>query len=150
MKLSHTSQALLDDLVSMARTVDPALGEQVARLSPMGAGMVSLRLLELVTELSADLSRTLPAGRVEVRLSSPESPELVYIDAESPIAAPAGDDGGQARLTVRLPQALKEQVEQAADAAGQSLNAWVVSRLTEAMGRRGRSSGRRLTGFGKA
>lgn len=149
MKLSSTSQALLADLAAMAKTLDPALGEQLTRLLPLGSGVVSVRLLELVTELSVELSRTLPAGRIEVRMASADAPELVYVETEPP-AAPAGDDGEQARLTLRLPQGLKEQAERAAGAAGMSLNAWLVKEVADAVGRRSQRGGHRLTGYGRA
>ncbi len=149
MKLSNVTQGLLSDLLDVVRNVDPALGEQMARLLPLSAGVVSVRLLGLVTDLAADLSRVLPSGRVEVRLTSAEAPELVYVDQE-PAAAPAADDGGQARLTVRLPVGLKEQAERASEAAGMSLNAWIVNQVGEAVSRRPREAGRHLRGFGKA
>ena len=150
MKLSSVSQALLADLAAMAKSLDPALGEQLTRLLPLSSGVVSVRLLEVVTELSAELSQVLPAGRVEVHLASADTPELVYVETEPPPAAPAGDDGEQARITLRLPQGLKEQAERAADAAGMSLNAWLVKELADGVGRRSHRGGRRLTGYGRA
>lgn len=150
MKLSNTTQALLADLTAMTQATDPALGEQMARLLPVGVSLVSVRLLGLVTELSAELSRVLPAGRVEVHLVSPDVLELVYIEMEPATVTLGSEDGEPARLTVRLPQGLKDQAEQASEAAGLSLNAWVVTQLTDAVGRRTRHAGQRLTGFGKA
>ena len=149
MKLSSVTQSLLADLVEVVHAVDPAAGDQVARILPAGAPALSMRLLALVTELSAELSRTLPAGRVEVRLVSADAAELVYVEAE-PAAAPTSDDGETARLTVRLPQGLKERAERTAEAAGLSLNAWIVTQLSDALGRHGRRGGQHLTGFGKA
>ncbi len=150
MKLSNVTQDLLADLLDVVRSVDPALGEQMERLLPLSGGVVSVRLLGLVTDLSAELSRVLPSGRVEVRLSSADAPELVYVDQAPAASAPASEDGGQARLTVRLPLGLKEQAEQASEAAGMSLNAWVVNQVAEAVGRRPKDGGRRLRGFGRA
>ena len=73
-------------------------------------------------------------------------------------AAPAGD-GEQARITLRLPEQLKEAVERAAAAEGISTNAWLVRALWSATTRpqmpppppgRGGNSGRRITGFAQA
>ena len=150
MQLSNVTQELLEDLVSTARAIDPNLGEQMSRLVPVSASVVSVRLLDLVTALSAELSRVLPSGRVEVRLASADAPELVYIETEPATVVPASDDSEPARLTLRLPQGLKEQAERASEAAGVSLNAWVVTQLSEAVGRHARHAGRHLSGFGKA
>jgi len=144
------TQSILDDLAAAVRAVDPALGDQLSRMAPLGNGVVSVRLLSFVTELSAEISQGLPAGRVEVRLTSADMPELVYIESERGPAVAAGDEGEPTRLTLRLPQGIKEQAERAAGNAGVSLNTWVVTRLSEALGRHPRGGGHRLTGFGKA
>ncbi len=148
MKLSTVTQEILADLLGAVQSIDPASGDRLARVLPVAAGTVSVHLLGLVTDLSSELSGVLPAGRVEVRLVSAESPELVYVAAEPLPAAP--DDGEQARVTLRLPVALKERAERAAEDAGVSLNSWIVNQLTDGLRSRPRESGRRLRGFGKA
>jgi hypothetical protein len=115
---------------------------------------------------------------VEVRLRGREA-ELVVTEApvepdEPPTAtapaATAADGGEQARLTLRMPESLKERVEHSAAADGVSVNAWLVRVVAAAVnaaanagptgGRfpagptsppsdRGRS-GRRITGFAQA
>jgi siderophore synthetase component len=40
------------------------------------------------------------------------------------------DEGGTARLSLRLPERLKPRVEQAAEAAGLSVNAWLVRSIS--------------------
>jgi len=148
MKMSKVTQGLLQDLASAARDVDPAEAERVERVLRLAAGNLSVRLLGLATELADELSSVLPGGRLEVRLASADELEFVYAD-ESP-AQPPADDGEQARMTLRLPQSLKDRAEQAADDAGLSLNAWIVHELGEAVGRRPGRGGRRMKGFGRA
>ena len=48
----------------------------------------------------------------------------------------AGDDdeGGVARLNLRLPHALKQQVEEASNAEGLSLNAWLLRAAVASLG----------------
>ncbi len=144
------TQDLLDGLVATVQAIDSDLAERLSRLAPVTASVVSVRLLTLLTALSAELSKALPSGRVELRLASADSLELVFVERETQAVVPAGDEGELARLTLRLPQGLKDQAERASEAAGMSLNAWVVSQLSEAMGRRTRNFGRHLRGYGKA
>jgi hypothetical protein len=149
MKLSTVTQEILSDLQSAVRGIEPALGDRLAQVLPLASGTVSVRLLGLVTDLSAELSGVLPTGQVEVRLTSAETPELVYVAAEPAPIAPA-DDGEQARVTLRLPLGLKERAERAAEDAGLSLNSWIVNQLTDGLRSRPREAGHRLRGFGKA
>jgi hypothetical protein len=79
----------------------------------------------------------------------------------SPVAAapedpaPPVDGGDLARLTLRMPEALKTHVEQTAAAEGVSVNAWLVRAVTAAVQRPagpppGGRGGRRITGFAQA
>jgi hypothetical protein len=79
--------------------------------------------------------------------------------APNPPAPPAPPDSGDlARITLRLPEPLKAQVEQAAAAEGISVNAWLVRAIAGAVAgsgpvqpSHGRGSlGRRFTGFARA
>lgn len=51
----------------------------------------------------------------------------------TPPPPPAGESGDLARITLRLPEPLKEQVELAATAEGVSVNAWLVRAITAAL-----------------
>ena len=44
----------------------------------------------------------------------------------APPAAPEEEDGDLARITLRIPEAVKARAEEKAAAAGQSLNTWLV------------------------
>ena len=75
-----------------------------------------------------------------------------------PPPPPPPDSGDLARITLRLPEPLKAQVERAAAAEGISVNAWLVRAIANAVagggpvpptGGRG-SLGRRFTGFAQA
>ncbi|HEY7485448.1 MAG TPA: toxin-antitoxin system HicB family antitoxin [Streptosporangiaceae bacterium] len=45
----------------------------------------------------------------------------------------AGDDGGTARITLRLPEHLKPRIDEAAKRAGLSVNAWLVRVVSAAV-----------------
>ena len=67
------------------------------------------------------------------------------------------DTGDVARVTLRLPESLKEAVERAAAAEGISVNSWLVRAVAAAATpdnpnppRAGRAFGRRVTGFAQA
>jgi predicted HicB family RNase H-like nuclease len=69
-------------------------------------------------------------------------------------AAEPGEDSG-ARITLRLPESLKAQVEAAAARDGVSVNSWIISALARTIStegtRRGTGPGRRrLTGYGRS
>ena len=64
-----------------------------------------------------------------------------------------GDDGAAVRITLRLPEALKQRAEDAANRARQSLNSWLVdavreaTRSTERRSRSSRGAGQQLSGW---
>src|SRR4029450_14046356 len=72
------------------------------------------RLLETLGEAALEISAQLPEGHVEVRLAGPDA-QLVYVPAEpaEPEAVPA-EDGLAARITLRLYDSLKRELEAAA------------------------------------
>ena len=50
----------------------------------------------------------------------------------APPAVPEEDDGDLARITLRIPEAVKSRAEEKAAAAGQSLNTWMVGLVRSA------------------
>lgn len=142
-------EALADDqtranLERLTRAVEPAL---------------QLRLLDVLGEASLELSQQLPDGHAEVRVAARDA-SLVYVP-EDPAAstAPAEEDeGGTARLTLRMPESLKTKVEEAAAREGTSVNAWLVRTITRGVeGKRfeleigrNRRGGSRVTGWAQS
>ena len=115
-------------------------------------------LLDLLAEAADELTGQLPGASVEVRLRGRE-PELVaHVEQLSaPPPAPEPDDNA-ARLTLRLPEALKTRAEAAAAAEGLSTNSWLVRAVQAALEPQptfpflGNLGGgpRRLSGYGRA
>ena len=132
-----------------------------------------LVLLEALTAAAEEITAELAPGSVQVRLRG-RDPDFVVTPPPSAeggvesdplrtslasgvaVRASSSDDGGTARLNLRLPDSLKARIEEAAGAEGLSLNAWLVRAAAAALeaggpGERGRqrnaSGGERFTGW---
>ena len=137
------------DLGAAAAVGGADVAEAAARLTQALRGSAGLRLMETLGEAALEISRQLPDGHVEVRLAGPD-PELVYIPAqttEPPAVQP--EDGSTARITLRLPESLKRELEAAANREGVSLNTWLVRALSRSTAPPQRRVGNRLTGYAK-
>lgn len=164
MELSPYLENLQRDLTAAAA---PA-GEEVTRAASLLAGALDasarLSLMEALSDAAAEITTKLSNASVEVRLRGREADLVVTeVAAEAPAASPAPAaptaEGEQARITLRLPEQLKEAVERAAAAEGISTNAWLVRALWAATSRpttpppppgRGGNSSRRITGYAQA
>jgi hypothetical protein len=147
-------EGLQADLEGIAAVGDDAVAEAARRLTSAVGASAGLRLLDALTEAALEVSEQLPSGHVEIRLSG-QDPSFVYVEEEADEAPPAasGDVELVARISLRLPEALKAAVEAAAAREGVSVNTWLVRSLTRLVssgggGRRG--PGNRLTGFGRS
>jgi hypothetical protein len=110
-----------------------------------------MRLMETLGEAALEISDQLPEGHVEVRLAGPD-PQLVYVGPQpaEPAELPAAEDGLAARITLRLYDSLKRELEAAAAREGMSLNAWLVRALSRSVASPPpRSRGNRLSGYGR-
>jgi hypothetical protein len=139
MDLTLYLDGLRRDLVAAA---SPG-GADVARAADLLGGALEpsarLCLLEALSDAAAEITTKLAHGSVEVRLRGRET-QFVVTESEPPApvapptpAGPAGsqpaqdaESGDIARITLRLPEGLKDAVERAAAADGISANAWLV------------------------
>jgi hypothetical protein len=143
-------QALREDLARIAAVGDESTARAAELLAMALESSLSRRLLEVLGEAALELNTQLEDGRVEVRFAGSD-PEFVFVreEAEEPQASP--DEALTARITLRLPDALKQRVEEAANREGLSVNTWIVQALGRiAAGTPRRSSGRRLSGYGRS
>ncbi len=142
--------ALRREVAAAAATGDAATAAVADRLAASLEAAAHLWLLDVAGQAAVQLNGQLPAGHVEVRLAG-RDPDLVYVpDPEPEPAAAPGDDAYAARITLRLPESLKAQVEQWAAAEGVSVNTWLVRAIARGDQRPRRSPGRRLTGYGQS
>ena len=140
---------LLGDLGTFAALGEGPVAEAAERLAAALRGPAAVRLLDLLGEAAVEISAQLPAGHVEIRLAGQE-PSFVFVD-DDPGPGPAeaySEEGSSARITLRLPAALKESIERSAARDHVSANTWIVRELTRSTtAPPPRRSGRRLTGY---
>lgn len=97
-----------------------------------------LALMEAVSHAAAEITAEMTGGGVDVRLDGRELDFVVHVDAAPAAPAPpptapeAEAEGGAARISLRLPENLKNRAEEAAAGAGQSLNTWLVTVVRDA------------------
>jgi len=150
MQLQRFVDALKADLTAVAELGDEATADAATRLVVTLQASIGLRLLDALSEAALELTDKLPAGHVEVRLTG-QDPELVYVGEEPEAPVAGAEDGHTARITLRLPEALKTTVEAAAAREGVSVNTWIVRALSRVSSAAPAvQSGNRLTGFARS
>jgi hypothetical protein len=149
METAKFVEGLERDLSSVAALGGDAVADAAERLIQALRGSAGLRLLETLSEAALEISAQLPEGHVEVRLVGPD-PQLVYVPAE-PAEEPTvtAEDALTARITLRLPESLKRELEVAAGQVGVSLNAWLVRSLSRSTAPPPRRTSNRLTGYAR-
>ena len=145
MQMTHHIEAIRDDLAASA-----AIGGQpsIDAAQPLLRSVepsLRVRLLDVLSDAAAELSGALPSGHIEVRLEGRDAVLAYVADVEEPAPRPA-DDGATARLTLRMPESLKERVESAAAREGISTNSWLVRTISQGLERRPKF-GNRITGY---
>src|SRR5947208_16510810 len=107
MELRPFIAGLQTDLEGIAAVGDDAVAEAARRLTSAVGASAGLRLLDALTEAALEVSEQLPSGHVEIRLSG-QHPSFVYVEEEGEAPAPpAGEDSTGARISLRLPEAMK-------------------------------------------
>jgi hypothetical protein len=121
---------------------------------------VRLALMDTLSQAAAEISEHLPGIAIDVRLRGREPEfavsgaphEAAHHEAASPADEPFESDDGEAvaRITLRLPEALKTRAEALAASRGQSLNTWLVgaARAAAQDGPRHHSHGQARYGLG--
>jgi hypothetical protein len=164
-------------LVAAEAGGDDALALAERLVAPLQAS-TRLVLLDALAAAAAEITLDLAPGSVDVRLrgrdpefvvTSPPSDDVTGPDATfAPEPVPTATvaratapsdaelDAGTSRVTLRLPEALKVRIEDAAGRDGLSVNAWLVRTLTGALdptdtggrgARRAPSAGDRYVGW---
>jgi hypothetical protein len=131
-------------------------GVDTTLLSRALAASARLVLLEALSDAAAEITARLPATSVEVRLRGRDA-DLVVTEAApepTPAAAQVPLDGDLTRLTLRMPETLKDRVESTAATEGLSVNAWLVRAVSTALGAdrsaHSAKNGKRVTGYFQA
>jgi hypothetical protein len=150
MKMSLAAEGLRSDVVAVGELGDEAVAQAAERIAAILARSVPSRILDLLSDMAAELSAELPEGRVEIRLVG-DDVEFAYVDEHPPAPPTEGDGDLSSRITLRLPEQLKLKVEASASGEGLSVNGWilrVLERGTSAAKSRSGRAGSRLHGYG--
>ena len=115
--------------------VEEAAAALMAALRPA----IQQAAFRLAEQAAAEVGAQLDGYKVNVVLEEGEPSLLVREDSAS---RPVITDDLSARITLRLPDSLKDELEVAAGAAGDSVNAYVIKALSSRAARR---SSRRIT-----
>lgn len=175
MNLTPYIDRLRRDLAAAAEAGGDEARALADRLTTPLESAAQLVLLEALTAAADEITVELAPGSVEVRLRGRE-PDFV-VTPPPPVESPAtpaddpdvdptrlgaagraalADEGGTARLNLRLPETLKTSIEEAARAEGLSLNAWLIRAAAAALDARAGShqarprspsGGQRFTGW---
>lgn len=110
---------------------------------------VRLVMLDVLSAAIGEITRDLAPGSVDLRLRGREvefvvsSPNAEAESDERPTAPLDLDDASTSRTTLRLPDALKVRVDEAAAADGLSVNTWLVRAVAAALQPKQRRSAQR-------
>jgi HicB family len=170
MDLAPYLDGLRRDLAATAAPAGPDVAQAADLLVGALDASVRLCLLEALSDAADEITRELTTSTVEVRLRG-RRVDFVVTEVEHPDdvstpapATPSEPSGDVARITLRLPESLKDSVEQAAAVEGVSVNAWLVRAVQGAVHGhrpgppppmppdppRRRGPGHRITGYGRA
>lgn len=183
MELSPYLDGLRRDLQAAAAPGGPEVAHAADLLGGALTASARLCLLEALTDAAAEITTKLSGSSVDVRLRGREvtfvvtradaagddgeqlagrinAPEPASSEEAAPTVAPDAED--LARMTLRLPESLKEAIERAAAAEAISVNAWLVRVLSQVIASRTGPAGpaprhpkrarlgRRVTGYAQS
>ncbi|MGW7002380.1 toxin-antitoxin system HicB family antitoxin [Streptomyces sp. NPDC054933] len=148
MDLSPYVDTLRRELAVAAEAGGEDARELAERLTAPLESATRLTMLNVLSAAMDEITRELAPGSVDVRLRGLD-PDFVVTPppadggpmeaAAAPVEllkaqAPAdGDEGGTARVNLRLPAHLKARAEEAASREGLSVNAWLVRAVSAAV-----------------
>ena len=136
MDITPYVDSLRRDLVAAAEAAGPETKRAAERLTFALDPAARLALMDAISQAAAEITAEMPSGGVDVRLNGRELDFMVHMPSMSPPSPPAPptppsaeelEDGGVARITLRLPESVKTKAEERAADAGQSLNTWLVN-----------------------
>ncbi|MFD3840225.1 hypothetical protein ACFWWC_28830 [Streptomyces sp. NPDC058642] len=146
MDLTPYVDSLRRELAVAAEAGGDEARELAERLTAPLESATRLTMLNVLSAAMDEITRDLAPGSVDVRLRGLDpdfvvTPPPTYAGAPVEPAAPSeplrtpadGDEGGTARINLRLPAHLKTRAEEAASREGLSVNAWLVRAVSAAV-----------------
>ncbi|MEV0529445.1 hypothetical protein AB0I66_39110 [Streptomyces sp. NPDC050439] len=148
MDLTPYVDTLRRELAVAAEAGGEEARELADRLTAPLESATRLTMLNVLSAAMDEITRELAPGSVDVRLRGLDPDFVVTLpptDSDTP-AEPAtpyeplkaqlpaeGDEGGTARVNLRLPAHLKARAEEAAGREGLSVNAWLIRAVSAAV-----------------
>ncbi|MFE2373459.1 toxin-antitoxin system HicB family antitoxin [Streptomyces sp. NPDC059398] len=147
MDLTPYVDTLRRELAVAAEAGGDEARELADRLTAPLESATRLTLLNVLSAAMGEITRDLAPGSVDVRLrgldpdfvvtlppagGAPAEP-VTPVESLRTTSAPDGDEGGTARVNLRLPAHLKARAEEAAAGEGLSVNAWLVRAVSAAV-----------------
>ncbi|MFD7561325.1 hypothetical protein ACFV9E_43465 [Streptomyces sp. NPDC059835] len=148
MDLTPYVNNLRRELAVAAEAGGDAARELAERLTAPLESATRLTMLNVLSAAMDEITRELAPGSVDVRLRGLD-PDFVVtlpptdsgpVEATAPPVEPPvapavsdGDEGGTARINLRLPAHLKARAEESASREGLSVNAWLVRAVSAAV-----------------
>ena len=149
MELGQYVSDLQRQLVSAAENGSDDTRAAAERLAAGLDAATRLVLLDVLSAAVGEITRDLAPGSVDLRLRGREI-EFVVVQSgaepesdDAPVASVDLDDASTSRTTLRLPDALKSRVDDAAAADGLSVNTWLVRAVAAALQPKQRRSAQR-------
>jgi hypothetical protein len=148
MDLTPYVDTLRRELAVAAEAGGDEARELAERLTAPLESATRLTMLNVLSAAMDEITRELAPGSVDVRLRGIDPDFVVTLPPtdDGALAAPAapvdyqkapapadGDEGGTARVNLRLPAHLKARAEDAAAREGLSVNAWLVRTVSAAV-----------------
>ncbi|MFJ4840846.1 YlcI/YnfO family protein [Streptomyces sp. NPDC088746] len=147
MDLTPYVDTIRRDLAVAAEAGGDEARELAERLTAPLESAIRLTMLNVLSAAMDEITRELAPGSVDVRLRGLD-PDFVVtpppgdsgastgpsapFESSGPPAGADSDEGGTARVNLRLPAHLKTRAEEAAAREGLSVNAWVVRAVSAA------------------
>jgi predicted DNA binding CopG/RHH family protein len=149
MQIDGHINALREELQRVASLGDETTAHAAEILSVALESSLARRLQDILAEAVLELNSQLSDGHVEIRVAGRDL-ELVVV-REDGSAPESADEAFSARISLRLPDSLKQRIESSASREGASVNTWLVQALQRAVEprRQSSSSRNRLTGYGR-
>lgn len=165
MDLDRYVEQLRAGLADIAAAGGDPVVEAAERLATALDAAVRMVLLEALSDAAAEITAALDGASVDIRLHG-RDPDFAVTSAAPADPAVAGplpppetqstpdDDVSTARITLRLPEPLKQRAETAAARARLSLNTWLVDAVRAAAdgppsARQPWRAGKHLTGWAR-
>jgi HicB family len=140
MDITPYVSTLREELANAAELGGPEARSLAERLTAPMESAFRLALLDALAAATDEITRDMAPGSVQVRLQDREPRFVVTLPpADEPPPAPEAppvvdtDDTAVSRINLRMPDQLKARIEEAANKAALSVNAWLVRAAASAL-----------------